>query len=193
MTIKLLAIAVLGMLSFGCGGIGGGGGSKLDIKLGEKSTAFDITSSGSLTTTKTFSSTKDGQTTSTKASSHYFAMANYELDTTSGMISMGKPLTADGQVRLTIQLIGEEGTDDKAALKTGTYTTKADKFNKLDFINVSTFSEGKENKTSFNISKAEGEVKITSVSEESVSGEINVTEGDKSVKGSFNAKITKRK
>lgn len=192
MTKQMLTLLALLMFTFGCGGIGGGG-SRLDIKIGDKNTTLNITSSGSLTSTKTFSFTKDGQTTSTKAASHYFAMANYDLDTTSGMISMGKPLTADGQARVAIQLVGEEGTDDKATLKTGTYTTKAEKFNKIDYLNISVYSEGKENKVSFNIDKADGEVKITSVSDESVSGEIDVTEGDKSVKGSFTAKITKRK
>ncbi len=192
MTKTRIALFIFAVISVGCGGIGGGG-SKLEVNIAGKSTPLDISSSGSLASTKTFSMTKDGQTTSTKANSHYFAMANYELDTTAGMISMGKPLTADGHVRVTIQIIGDEGTDDKAPLKTGTYSTKAEKYNKLDYVNVAVYSEGKETKTSFNIDKAEGEVKINSVSDESVTGEINVTEGDKSVKGSFTAKITKRK
>lgn len=188
---NLIAISILILFSVSCGGIGGG--SRLDIKVSGKDSPLEIRSSGSLSTTKTFSYTKDGQTTSTKAASHYFAIANYDLDTSSGMISMGKPLTTDGQIRIAIQLVGEEGTDDKAAPETGTYTTKADKYNKLDYVNVSVYSNGKENKASFNIDKAEGEVKITSVSDDSVSGEINVTEGDKAVIGTFTAKITKRK
>ena len=37
--------------------------------------------------------------------------------------------------------------------------------------------------------KAEGEVKITSVTADTVSGEVDLTEGDKSIKGNFTAKM----
>jgi len=171
----------------------GAGGTKLQIKVDGKDSTLDGKSSGTYTSTKTFTMNKDGQATVTKAASHYIALANYDLDTSSGMISLDKPLTGAEQIRVTFQLVGEEGTDDKAAIKTGTYTTKAEKYNKVDTVGVMVFADGKEKKNWFNIDKAEGEVKINSVSGETVSGEIDLTEGDKSLKGNFTAKITAKK
>ena len=167
--------------------------NNLQVKTAGAEIPFKQTSSGTYTSTKTFSFSKDGQTTTTKSAAHHFALANYELDTSSGMISLDKALTTPEQVRINFQITGEEGTDDKTPIKSGTYTASADKFNKIDLIRIVTFADGKETKTSFRIDKTEGEIKINSVNGESVSGEINLTEGDKSVKGAFTAKITVRK
>lgn len=174
-------------------GCSGSGGTTLTVGLGEDEKKLDITSSGTYTSTKTFSMTKDGQTTSSKAVSHYFALANYDLDTSSGMISLEKPLTGADQMRVVFQIVGDEGTDEKAPIKTGTYSATSDKYNKVDTARVMAFADGKEVKNYFNIDKAEGDIKITSVSGEIVTGEIDIKEGDKSVKGSFTAKITARK
>ncbi|MBK9767513.1 MAG: hypothetical protein IPP63_11110, partial [Chloracidobacterium sp.] len=59
------------------------------------------------------------------------------------------------------------------------------------------FADGKETNTnfdtSFSASKITGQVEIKSVTADTVSGTIDVTEGDKSVKGSFTAKIAVKK
>jgi hypothetical protein len=52
---------------------------------------------------------------------------------------------------------------------------------------------GTETKNWLDRSSLTGEVKITSVSGDTASGEIDVTAGDSSIKGSFSAKILKRK
>ncbi len=61
---------------------------------------------------------------------------------------------------------------------------------------ITTFADGKEKTDNFDtmssMSKADGEVKITAVTADSVSGEINVTEGDKTIKGTFTAKLPKK-
>ena len=61
---------------------------------------------------------------------------------------------------------------------------------------IKTFAHGKQNDTRFDSlmsfgggKKAEGEVKITAVTADTVSREVNLTEGDKSIKGNFTAKI----
>ncbi len=193
-TMTKFYLMVLFAVSFAVAACSGmAGESKIDVKVDGKDHSIEIKTSGTMSTVKTFSYTKDGQTTSTKGASNYIALANYELDTSSGMISMGKPLTEAGQVRVTLQLVGEEGSEEMAAPKTGTYTTKAEKFNKVDHLQVTVFNDGKETKTSINIDKAEGEVRITSSNDDTISGEINITEGDKSVKGTFTATVTKRK
>ncbi|MBS1796109.1 MAG: hypothetical protein JSS81_19815 [Acidobacteria bacterium] len=187
--MRLTALLAVLLLLLGCGA----GDSKLDVRAGGKTLPFSLKSSGIYNAVKTFTETKDGQTNVAKASSIYIVLGNYDIDTSSGMISMEKPVTAADQVRISIQLIGQEGTDDKTGLKTGTYPAKADKFGKIDYVNVAYFADGKESKNIFDIAKAAGEVRITSVSAEAVSGEIDLTEGDKSIKGSFTAKLPVKK
>ncbi len=191
MTDRLRTIvAALGMAAIvACGG----GGAPLTVNVDGNERTLDITSSGTYTSTKTFTQTRDGGSTITKAASHYIVVGNYEIDTSSGMLSMNKPLTEAGQMRFAIQIVGREDTDDKSPIVPGTYTTAADKYDKLDYANLTVFDGGKETRTSINISKAEGEVKITSVTDETVSGEIDLKEGDKTIKGGFTAKIIKRK
>jgi hypothetical protein len=188
--LQLLIISVISILIISCGSASE---SKLEVKIGGKTTPLNVKSSGTYNTVKTFTETKDGKTTVATASSNYIVLGNYDIDTSSGMISMEKPVTAADQIRVSIQLIGQEGTDEKAGFKTGTFTTKADKFGKVDYANIAYYADGKESKNFFDISKTTGEVKITSVTGDSVSGEINLMEGDKSVKGNFTAKITTKK
>ncbi len=186
--IYSIFLSAILIFTFGCGS----GETNLQIKIDGKDSSLAAKSSGTYTSTKTFSFTKDGQTTSSKAVTYYFALANYELDTSSGMISLDKPLSTNEQMRVAFQIVGEEGTDEKTPIKTGTYSAKADKFNKVDSMRIMLFADGKEVKNMFNIDKTEGEIKINSISGDTVSGEINLTEGDKSVKGSFTAKLLRK-
>ena len=105
-------------------------------------------------------------------------------------------MSAD-QMRIDIQLTGEVGTKDDSPLKVGTYTAKYDKANGVRFVRINTFADGKQVETdfdsSFNSEKVSGDVKITSVTSDSVSGEVNLGEGDKSIKGTFTAKLPKAK
>lgn len=183
---KLLIIAASFLLMAACGG----GSAKMDIKIGGKDTSLAVKSSGSDKGVKTFTD-KEGKITT--ATYFYAVMANYDMDTKS-VATMKKPLTAADQARVMLQLVGEEGTDQKSEFKAGTY--KADptgKFMKLDSLTVLTFADGKEVSTnfdtSFSTSKITGEVRVKSVTAEEISGEIDVTDGDKSVKGTFTAKI----
>ena len=189
---KILFIICAALVFAACGG--GAGSSKLDIKAGGKDSTLNIKSSGSDTSVKTFTD-KDGKMT--KAPITYIYLANYDLDMTNAG-TMRKPLTAADQIRVGLALTGEESPDDKAAFKAGTYkAAPTEKYNKIDWLSVSTFADGKEAKTDFETnfsqSKITGEVKITSVTADSISGEIDVTDGDKSVKGSFTAKAPGKK
>ena len=182
---KLLLIAA-GLLFLACGS----GSAKMDIKVGGKDTSLTVKSSGSDKSVKTFTDKENKVTTAT---AFYAVMANYDMDTTNAA-SMKKPLTAPEQARVMLQLIGEEGTDQKAEFKPGTYKADpAGKFMKVDLLSVTTFADGKEVKTDFDMtfsgSKVTGEVRVKSVTADAISGEIDITEGDKSVKGTFTAKI----
>ncbi len=166
----------------------GAGASKLDINTGGKDLPLNVKSSGSETFVKTFTD-KNGKIT--KALITYVYLGNYDMN----MSNMRAPLTAADQVRVGLALTGEE---DKATFKAGTYQTRTfQNYNKLDWLSVSTFADGKETKTDFDMnyptSKINGEVRITSVTDDLISGEIDVTEGDKSIKGSFMAKAPGKK
>lgn len=171
----------------------GPGATSLQVKVDGKDSTLAVKTTGTYTSTKTFTMSKEGQTTITKAASHYIAFANYDLDTSSGMVSLDKPVTAADQIRVTIQLIGEEGTDDKAALKPGTYTAKADKYSKVDSVAIAVFADGKEKKTYFGSGTAEGQVKVSAVSGDTISGEIDLKDGERIIKGPFTAKITAKR
>jgi flagellar basal body rod protein FlgC len=190
--MKKLLIIALSLLFAACGGGGGtgGGSAKMDIKAGGRDTGLAIKSSGTDKSVKTFTD-KEGKVTT--ATSFYAIMANYDMDT-ANFASMKKTLTAPDQARVMLQLIGEEGTDQKSEFKPGTYKADpAGKFMKLDSLVVTTFADGKEVATSFDTnfsaSKITGQVVVKSVTADAISGDIDVSEGDKSVKGAFTAKI----
>ncbi|QQS32448.1 MAG: hypothetical protein IPM50_12405 [Acidobacteriota bacterium] len=190
MKLRTMILTAVATALLACGG--GAGSSKITISFNGTSVPLDVKSSGVYPSTKTFSMTKDGETTMTKAVNHYVALSNFEMET-KGPVTMGKALTEDGNVRVVFQIVGDEGTDEKAAVKPGTYTAKCEKYNCVDYLQISRFTGGKEEKISFTMSKAEGEVKITSVTDDTISGEINVSEGQHNVKGGFTAKITTKR
>lgn len=190
---RLLITMILAALTAACGA-GAGGGAKIDVSVGGKASSLSAKSSGSYAAVKTFT---DASGAMTKAMIQNVTIANYDLDTTNGG-TMRKPLTAADQVRIEFGLVGDEGTDDKAPLKTGVYKVDpAGKFMNVGSLSVATFADGKQVDTRFDtngsMSKATGKIEVTSVSADSMSGNIDVTDGDKSVKGSFTAKLPVKK
>ncbi|HQX54769.1 MAG TPA: hypothetical protein PLP07_02495 [Pyrinomonadaceae bacterium] len=190
---QLLTIIVFAMILTACGA-GTGGSAKIDIKVGGKDVSLETKTSGTYKNVKTFTDINGKATTAT---TFQVGLANYEMDPATPL-TMSKPLTSPDQVRLMIQLVGEEGTDSKSEFKPGIY--KADpqqKYMSLNYLAVFQFADGKETNTnfdtSFSASKITGQVEIKSVTADTVSGTIDVTEGDKSVKGSFTAKIAVKK
>lgn len=190
---KLCIIVLFSVFLTACGGAGTGTGSpKLNVKVGGKDSAIEAKSSG--VSFGNIISTSPGKPP-IQTFSHSVYLANYDLDTTN-VGTMKKPLTAPEQIRLQIGLQGEEGTKDESPFKVGTYNLKSERFNKVSTVMITTFADGKEKTDSFDtmssMSKAEGEVKITAVTADSISGEINVSEGDKTIKGTFTAKLPKK-
>lgn len=195
--IFLLAIA---LFVAACGGAATGettvsaSAPKLDLKIEGKDSTFAQKSGGIYKGTKTFTD-KEGKIS--KANSSYIVVADFEMDM-SKPGWMRSPLTAPEQTRVLIQLIGEEGSEEKSDIKVGTYKTDpTGKFMKVDSLTIYKFSDGKQVETDFetmmSTSTIKGEVRITKSSAEELSGEIDITEGDKSVKGTFTAKIPTKK
>jgi len=186
----LLIFALIGALAFALTGCGMGGGNTLHVKspAGEKD--VPIKSAFTFGVTKSFTDINNKITT---AVSYQTFAANYDLDSSTFAMSMGKPLTADDQVRVEFSLVGDEGGNEKTAPKTGTYSAKADKYMKVESVGIVTRKGTADNKQWLDRGSMTGEVKVTSVSDDSISGDIDVTAGDTSIKGSFIAKILKRR
>ena len=106
---------------------------------------------------------------------------------------MDKPLSADDQVRVVFNLVGDQGTNDKSPLKAGTYSAKADKFMKLEDVAVVSRKGGADNRVALDRSTLTGDAKVDSVSGDTITGEVDLTSGAISIKGPFTAKILMRK
>ena len=139
---------------------------------------------------KTFTDVNGKMTT---ASAYNVYLANYDLDSKNFAMSMDKPLTGDDQIRVVFNLIGDEGTNDKSAPKAGTYGAKADKFMKAESIGLVARKNGADVKSWLDRTALTGEVKLTSVSSDEISGDVDVSSGDIFIKGAFSARILKRK
>ena len=190
--ISIFRLCLIALLAaFLLAGCSKSGGNDLHVKspaAGDK--ALAVKSSYTFPVTKTF--TDINQKITTAASYNVYA-ANYDLDAGNFGMTLDKPMTADDQVRVTFSLVGEEGTNDKSPLKTGTYSAKADKYMKVETVGIVTRKGSADSKNWLDRSTLNGEVKLTSVSDDSISGDIDVTAGESSVKGSFTAKVLKRK
>lgn len=186
----IAAVAVICAISiFGCGK--SAGGNSVHVKspaTGEKD--FAIKSSYAFAVTKTFTDINNKITTS---SAYNVYVASYDLDAANFAMTMDKPLTGDDQFRVMFTLIGDEGTNDKSPLKAGTYSAKADKHMKVETVGIVSRKGGADNKVWLDRSTLSGEVKVTSATADEISGDIDVTAGDNTIKGSFTAKVLKRK
>ena len=184
----LFALAGLLFIA-GCGK--GAGGNSIHVKspaTGEKE--LTAKSGYSFAVTKTFTDTSNKITT---APSYRVYVANYDLDAGNFAMTLDKPLTSDDQLRVTFSLVGEQGGNEKTPLKAGTYSAKADKFMKVEDAGIVSRKGGADSKVWLDRSTLTGEVKVTSVSGDTVSGDVDLSAGETSIKGSFTAKILTRK
>ena len=188
LTLFLIALAGLFLLS-GCRN--GSGGSGLQVKspnTGEKD--LPIKSSYSFAITRSFTDTSNNVTT---APSYRVYTANYDLDSANFGMTLDKPLTSDDHIRVVFSLVGEQGGNDKTPPKAGTYSAKADKFMKVEEVSIVSRKGGNDSKVLLDRSTLSGEVKVTSASSTTISGDVNLAAGETTVKGSFTAKVLARK
>jgi len=167
------------------------GGNDLHVKsaaAGDKDVAIKTAFADPVT--KSFTDTSNNITT---AVVYNFHAANYDLDSGRFGASLNNAMPADDSIRVMFSLVGEQGTKENSPLKAGTYSAKADKYMKVEAVGIVTRKNGTEVKNWFDRSTLNGEVKVTSVSGDTASGDIDVTAGDNTIKGSFTAKILQRK
>lgn len=161
---------------------------RLTIVSGGKESPLEVKSGGFVKSTQTYS---DGSKTET-ATQAMFRIANFELEKAKG----SRP--EDGQMVAVFVLVGAGGTDEKAALQPGTYPVRtgsvqtASKFNITSNCGFVMFAGGAQSEKKLATSKMKGETRISSVTNDSVTGEINVTDGESTIKGTFVAKLATR-
>src|SRR6266436_129324 len=187
--ILFSCLIILALVIGGCGK-GGGGGSMLvkSPATGEKE--LPPKSGYAFAVTKTFTDASGQMTT---AASYRVYVANYDLDAGNFAMTLDKPLTADDQVRVVFSLVGDQGTNDKSALKTGTYSAKADKFMKVEDVAIVSRKGGADSKTLLDRSTLSGDAKVSSVSGNTITGEVDLTSGVIAIKGPFGARVLVRK
>jgi hypothetical protein len=184
-----LFVVVGACFLFGCSQ--SGGGNNLHVKsaaAGDKDVAIKSVFADPVT--KTFTDTSGKMTTAVVYNIH---AANYDLNGERFGASLNNAMPSDDSIRVMFSLVGEEGTKENSPLKAGTYSARADKYMKVEAVGIVTRKNGTEIKSWFDRSTLNGEVKITSVSGDGASGDIDVTAGDNTIKGSFTAKILTRK
>ncbi|MFN2576763.1 MAG: hypothetical protein ABR607_03625 [Pyrinomonadaceae bacterium] len=188
--LVLCSFAIAGLvLLAGCSAAGGGNG--LHVKsatTGDKD--LPVKSSYAFAVTKSFTDISGKITT---ASAYNVFVANYDLDANNFAMTLDKPLTSDDRLRVVFSLIGDQGADEKSPPKAGTYLAKAGKFMKVESAGIVARRGGADVKSWLDRSALSGEVKVTSASADEISGDLDLTSGDSSIKGSFTAKVLKRK
>jgi hypothetical protein len=188
--LALASLAISTLLTLGACGKSAGGNA-LHVKsttTGEKDLAIKL--GYAFAVTKSFTDINNKITT---ASAYNVYLANYDLDAKNFAMTLDKPLTADDQVRVFFSLIGDEGTNDKSTLKVATYSAKAEKYGKAESAGIVARKNGADVKSWLDRSMLTGEVKVTSATADEINGDVNLSSGDTSIKGSFTAKILKRK
>lgn len=167
------------------------GGNSLHVKsavAGEKD--LTVKSGYAFPVTKSFTDINQKITT---AVVYNVYTANYDLDAGNFAMTLDKPMASEEQIRVVFSLVGDEGTKEPAPPKAGTYSAKADKYMKVENVGVVTRKGSVDTKNWFDRNTLNGQVKVTSVADDSISGDIDVTAGDSTIKGSFTAKVLKRK
>jgi hypothetical protein len=187
LVLALTSVAIA-LAASGCSHSGGNGLHVKSAAAGEKDVTIKTAFADPVT--KSFTDTSNNITTAGVYNIH---AANYDLDSGRFGASLNNPMPADDSIRVMFSLVGEEGTKENSPLKAGTYSAKADKFMKVEAVGIVTRKNGAEVKNWFDRSTLNGEVKITSVAGDTASGDIDVTAGENTIKGSFTAKLLQRK
>ena len=187
---QIIFISCLIALALGGCGKGPGGGNMQLKSPGTGDKDIPVKSGYAFAVNKTFTDTSNKMTT---AAAYNVTLANYDLDGTNFAMTLDKPLTSDDQVRVMFTLVGDEGTNEKSPLKTGAYSARADKYMKAETAGIVSRKGGPDTKTWFDRSSLTGDARVTSVSGDTMTGEVDLTSGAMSIKGPFTAKILVRK
>lgn len=164
----------------------------LTVNFNGKETKMDVKSTWLRQVEERFNNNED------TAAMTRIVLANYDLVTKYGLTSVGRSIKTDDQMRIHIQVIGDKGTDSSSPIKTGKYKARDNgPFNAIYDVTFYHLADGKETGKKLRFGKVEGYVDIKEVAKDGksgetvISGEIDVTDGENSVKGNFRAQEDK--
>jgi hypothetical protein len=188
--ITVIGCLILSALLFGaCGMTGGGDSLTVKTKDGINETV-DLKAGKFLV--------RKGSRTSSEVTEFLICVTNKEdsfpADTKSYQL---QDKAKEGEVKVCFEINGQEGFNEDAQIAAGTYQM-ADFAGgyKPDRVGLSpkiyTFKDGKANKEFLKSNGTKGEVEITSASADNISGNINLSDGDNEIKGSFSAERLKK-
>ncbi|MBK7392089.1 MAG: hypothetical protein IPI64_02170 [Chloracidobacterium sp.] len=180
-----LALFACSILLTACGA--GGPGADIVLKINKKETPMTVK-------TAVYTKYDPVDLPSGKRTQGYsFILSNFETD--KELDKYGPDLTTAGQIKVQFALNVLEGETKEMKLKPETYKYSASMDApepKLGSFRVFTFADGKEDIWARMGGTKDSFVKLTSVTDDTVSGEIVLQDGDDSVKGKFTAKVNKK-
>lgn len=198
---KVIFVFIMGIFAAACGGNAASNSaaasrpaasavSAIEVKVKDKTTKLEAKSSVLYSDDWTINM-PDGKAVPTAV--REIVIANYDLDTSFGKSTSSKKLTSPEQMRIVIGLEDKANVKKDQPISTGEYGPKMDEFSKILNIQIYTFADGGEVKTTISGGNSDnkGSIKITGINGDSVTGEIDLSNTDNSIKGSFLAKIWK--
>ncbi len=197
---NLLFIAITALFLTACGGGAGiltsTAPGKLNLKfpMVGKDIVKDVDLKDGAVSTRTI---KPTDKSTLQIPTYEINLANFEID--GAKISDAFP-KKDGDVRVTIQILGDKDSTEKSPVKEGTYNASQvadgeNVYGKAWHVIIRYFEEGKIKDTTLSANYPQGarkgQVKINSVKDGKLSGEIDLSDDKVSVKGIFNEVLPK--
>jgi hypothetical protein len=118
---------------------------------------------------------------------HRIYLSNYDLRLANSEKQDYRRIDSEGQRRVEIQIEAERGATEDARLRVGEYNYKPEPIDRISYVFLSYFKEGKDHHENLQTSEFGGKLKITSVTDTEVEGEIDVFDKNEFVKGHFKA------
>lgn len=190
---KLFLILLTTLLLTACGNKSG-----IDLKYDGQSIPFETKSSWITTQEALYGSSVKASTD--KHALRWITLRNFDYEVKNALDTSGNP-TSDGQVKLFFSIHEDPGTNPNTPIKVSNFSGANDGPMSLEFVNVFIFKDGKVETYPVSLgsqtNRKDSEVKILSVTDDSITGEVNVTvkarDKELLIKGPFTAKIFKSK
>lgn len=179
--MNVLRISLLCILFFFISACSGGSG--ITVSSDDSSDSIEAKSSGVIVST-----TSD-------AAMYTFIIANYELPTPLNKMKVYKSAREEGRKRVEISLIGEKGSGKETTLKPGEYPARVGNTGSVfHTANSGTFyagKGGKQDSKGLNMADMkEGKITIASVSQDKITGSVDLTDGTTTIKGNFTVNVS---
>lgn len=129
----------------------------------------------------------------------WITIRNYDFEVKRALGANEGNLTSPEQVKLFLSIHDDAGTNEKTPIKPATYSGSNDGPMQFEFLNLTLFKDGKEESYQVSIggqsNRKDSEVKILSVTDDTITGEVNINVKTKdkvlTIKGPFAGKIFK--